>query len=667
MPFVRFCKPAATLALALLLHACGSSSTPDAGTTTPDRSFVDIECDSPAPAEARQYQFTSPLPQDLDPLVDPLPTTELYFTVMLPERCAGEVFPVVLQSHGYGGSRRRELAADGTLYPQHAGLTAVDEMTTALAYHDYVVVSVDQRGHGESQPRNGGGYVRLNSPDVETRDLQTLLDWLYDHAGDLQIWRQDDSGTPKDIKVGTLGYSYGGAAQFALAALDQRVDAIVPIATWHNLLYSLAAGEAIKQNWIQLLCLFAVVPSDGAVIGAINTPAIETMCNSAGARNAGAYGVRTYDDLIARISAASAYPRPVAESEFRGLLDQGMHWFKTRQDAGQPWGYGERRARLRPVPALILQGNRDGIFNLTGGYLNWRYFKAAGGDARLLSMESGHLSPFVGQVDGTGNCGSVQGVYAILGWYDHYLKGLPSADYDALPDICVSVQSSVNAPAGAEVGVALERMPVGSLSGAGSLPTVADTVAVDIPALGDGRPVFVPLTTIPDDGYVLAGVPTVGSVTVAAGAGATHAAIGLIGVGLRRDGELYLIDDQVTGFVEGTHRTNGFIDEGDPVLLPALGEILQQGDEIGLMFYEQQVQYQILFSASSLTTLLPGSLVSYIAGRPFPDPLSDTLTPVVNNLTNFNPYSAELRDVRLPILRPGIYPHSAWRVADPSS
>jgi ABC-2 type transport system ATP-binding protein len=663
---MRFTRPIQILSLltsTLLLPACGNSS-PSAETAA--GRYVDLSCDDPAPAEARQLQFTSPAPQDLDPSVDPLPATELYFTVMLPERCPGEVFPVVLQSHGYGGSRQTTLADDGTLYPQHAGLTAVDEMTTALAYHDYVVVSVDQRGHGESQPQNGGGYVRLNSPDVEIQDIRALLDWLYDNASALQIWRQDGSGTPKDIKVGTLGYSYGGAMQLALAALDPRIDAIVPIATWHSLLYSLSAGEAIKQNWVQLLCLFAVVPSDGAVIGAINTPAIRTMCNNAAARDVTAFDVRTYADLIARISADDANPRPVSETEFRDLLDQGMRYFKTRQDTRRPWGYGESLARLRPVPALILQGNRDGLFNLTEGYLNWRYFKTAGADARLVSMESGHLSPFVGQVDGTGNCGGVQGVHAILGWYDHYLKGWPSESYDRLPTICVSVQSSINAPAGDEVGVELEQMPVGALSGDGSLTVRAATIAVDIAAVGDATPTFVSLATIPENGYVLAGLPTLGSITITPGALATHDAIGLVGAGLKRNNRLILIDDQVTGFVEGTHSTNAFIGEGDPVLLPAIGETLQQGDEIGLLFYEQQVQYQILFSPTSLTTLLPGALISYVAGKPFPHPLSGVLTPIANAVTNPNPYHAHLSDVALPVFKPGVYRHSRWRRATPA-
>ncbi|WP_028006334.1 CocE/NonD family hydrolase [Solimonas flava] len=646
------------LLLVALLQACGRSPSPD----TSDEVFVDLDCAQPLPAEARDYQFTSPVAQDSDPLRDPLPSTQIYFTVMLPPRCADERFPVVLHTHGYGGSRQTALAADGTLYPQHNGLDAIDEMATALAYHNYVVVSWDQRGHGESQPRNGGGYARLNDPDFETRDARALLDWLYDHADELQLWTQPRSGIAKDLHVGTMGYSYGGGAQMPLAALDRRIDAIAPVATWYELQHSVAAEGALKQSWMQLLCLFAAVPSDGALIGTINTPAIDTLCNQAGARNPTSFTARTYDELVARAARATARPRPVDESEITALLGRGMHYFRSRQQAGQPWGYGESAARLRPVPALFLQGNRDGLFNLTEGYLNWRYFREAGGDARLVSMESGHLSPFAQQVDGTANCGGVQGVYALLAWYDRYLKGWPSAALDAIPRVCLSVQASPDAPAGPEIGVALDSMPVGSLSGRGALAVGAARIAVDVPA-AQARAHFEVLTRIDEDGYVLAGVPTVGRVTVTAGSGATHAPIAIVGLGLRRGDRVYLIDDQVLGIGEGTRTHNAFLDAADPFMLPAVGEVLQAGDEIGLLFYEQHVEYSVLLSLSSLTQLLPGGLIRYLADTPLPTPLGDALTPIAGVLTNPNPYGIVLEDVALPVFKPGVYGASRWNAA----
>ena len=638
---------------ALILAACQSSdpsATPIAGSA---------ECESPLAPEAQDHVIVVPVAQDSDPLYTPLDTTAIYVTAMLPERCPGEVFPLVFHSHGYGGSRRTTLAADGTLYPADPGLSAVDDMTTALAHHDYVVISVDQRGQGESQPQNGGGYARLNDPNFETRDLRHVLDWAYDNAGDLQLWREDASGVDKDLRVGTLGYSYGGAMQMPLAALDARIDTIVPIATWHDLRFSLIASTAMKQSWIQTLCLFADIPSNGALIGTINTPAVATMCNKAGLTEPTAFTIRTLDDLIAAISAEDALPRPVSGEELLAMIDLGMGYFQRQQNDGLAWGFGESRAQLRAVPAMFLQGNRDGIFNLTEGYLNWRYFNAAGGDTRLISMESGHLTPVAAQVDGTLNCGGVQGVYAILAWYDHHLKGLHSEAFEQLPRMCISVQPTPNAPASEELGVTLEHMPIGSLSGSGALPVQHELISVDVSAL-DGEAIFEPLLSVEQDGYVLAGIPTAASIEVTAGDLAVHDAIAIIGLGLQRDGEIYLIDDQVAGFREGTHTTNHFIAAGDPVMLPAVGEKLEAGDEIGLLLYEQQVQYSTITAPSTLTTLLPGATISYVAGRPFPDPLRDTLTPLTGVATNPNPYTVEIRDMQLPVFKPGSYEQSQW-------
>ena len=62
-----------------------------------------------------------------------------------------------------------------------------------------------------------------------------------------------------------IGGSYGGQIQYAVASLDPRVDAIVPIITWNDLSYSLAPNNTdltsgvtsrtpgvAKKEWIDL-------------------------------------------------------------------------------------------------------------------------------------------------------------------------------------------------------------------------------------------------------------------------------------------------------------------------------------------------------------------------------------------------------------------------------
>ena len=55
----------------------------------------------------------------------------------------------------------------------------------------------------------------------------------------------DGTGGPSsaDPRVGTIGGSYGGGFQFAVAGIDARVDALVPMITWNDLSYSLGPNN----------------------------------------------------------------------------------------------------------------------------------------------------------------------------------------------------------------------------------------------------------------------------------------------------------------------------------------------------------------------------------------------------------------------------------------
>jgi hypothetical protein len=91
------------------------------------------------------------------------------------------------------------------------------------------------------------------------------------------------------------------------------------------------------------------------------------------------------------------------------------------------------------------------------------------------------------------------------------------------------------------------------------------------------------------------------------------------------------------------------------VLLPGVGDALEAGDELGLLFYEQSVQYSVVPSLTVATTLIPGGAVAYVAGKPIPNITSDLLTPVANIVTNPNPYQIVLEGVGVPVFAPGRY------------
>ena len=84
----------------------------------------------------------------------------------------------------------------------------------------YFVATFDQRGFGES-----GGRANVQDPQIEGRDIKTLLDWaegaLTPHLAYLR----------GDPLVGGIGLSYGGGFQLIGAAVDPRFDALVPMIT----------------------------------------------------------------------------------------------------------------------------------------------------------------------------------------------------------------------------------------------------------------------------------------------------------------------------------------------------------------------------------------------------------------------------------------------------
>ena len=626
--------------------AGGGSSAPPAPTAA---------CASPTPAQTIDQSVVVNIPSDSDtaatiPPTTITPTSTIYFTMLLPARCPGDQFPVILQSHGYGGTRLKTLATNGDLTQAASDphFPSINELVQALPYHGYAVISYDERGHGDSYAAN----ARIIDPAAEVQDARRILDWAYDNAATYNFQTEPGTGVAKDLRVGTIGYSYGGGFEMPLAALDARIDTIVPNGTWNDLLYSLLPGDAVKLSFDGLLCLLATTASTSAMpnTGVHNTPLVAAQCNAVGIQNPLAFMNRTRTDLSASLARPTTLPRPVLATEIDPFFySHSARYFETQQAANQPWGFGETSARLRPVPALFLQGNRDTLFNLTEAYWNASYFANNGGDVRVISTEGGHMNPLANQVEGPANCGKVIGVTSILAWFDEKLKGLGSAAYDAIPKVCISVADTVpGQPGGTPAGLILSSFPVGSLSGAGSVPTRLPTLNATV-AASSTSPVFAPVTTIAGTGRVLAGAPRIDSLVVTRGTGGVQEAVAYVGVGIRRAGNIILVDDEATPFVEGTHNNNRGVNNST-ILLPAVGEMLQDGDEVGLLFYQQQIQYAAVLSAASLPNAT--NVVNTALGTPIPPVASAIDTSFV---ATPNPYTVTATGVELPILIPGQY------------
>ncbi len=664
------------LAVVLALSACGGSGGSPSGAAA--------SCASRLPMEVKDYTITVNIPSDSDTFYNAsptantpaiTPTTKIAYSVLLPERCPGELFPLIMQSHGYSGSRITAIKANATI-EQTEHFPQIDELVSILPRKGYVVISYDERGHGDSKPANGGGYARTIDPKAEVADARAILDWAYDQSIDggnggeqLPLRADKRSGIAKDLRVGTIGLSYGGGFQLQLTALDDRIDTIVPNGTWHSLMYSLLPGDAVKTGFGSLLCVLALGQETTPAV--INTPLVATLCNLIGPTNINANNIRTRADLAAAGTAPTnpavfgnpanqgQASRPFNEQEIVDYFYQhGTAYQKNRQQNNQPLDAGGAAFRLRAVPALFLQGNRDVLFNLTEVYWNAKYFLEAGGsgDVRVLTTEGGHMNPFAGQKQGPANCGRFNGPEAIFAWFDFQLKGINSSAYSGIPKVCISVADTPGSNAlTPDFGVTLASFPVGSLSGTGALPATLATGSVAVTPLNvENNPAFVKVADIAADGFVLAGIPSIDSITVAAGTpGSAITPLAFVGVGIVRGGNTILVDQQLTPFVEGTHSNNRNLGESDntKVLLPGVGEMLRAGDQVGLVFYCAHVHYQ---AVASTATVSGAGGNGPTAPSEFPGVTLPNATSCINN------YSVSFSNAALPILQPGSYAGSAF-------
>ncbi|WP_458209110.1 CocE/NonD family hydrolase [Haladaptatus sp. NG-SE-30] len=157
------------------------------------------------------------------------------------EPTASGPHPAMLLTHGWGADRNADY---------------VRRMAELYARNDYVVLTYDSRGFGES-----GGEVGLDGPK-EVEDAQELVTWLA-RRENVQTANDD----PDDPAIGMDSLSYAGGIQLNVAARDDRLDAIVPRWAWHDLVYSLAPNGVVKAGWASLLFAVGVTGSRGLTSG----------------------------------------------------------------------------------------------------------------------------------------------------------------------------------------------------------------------------------------------------------------------------------------------------------------------------------------------------------------------------------------------------------------
>jgi ABC-2 type transport system ATP-binding protein len=276
--------------------------------------------------------------------------TAIVITVLKPATASADAqVPVILQSHGWGGSRWTSVSQAQSWLDAGIG-----------------VVSIDQRGHGAS-----GGEANVQDPDLEAEDIQSVIS----HIATFDWVRLDGPGDPV---LGAIGGSYGGGYQ-TMAALDEiqetgstRFNALAPEITWYDLPDSLAPQAVPRTLWTALLY----------AAGASMLPTYVHQAN--------AWGTATGQWPDGTLYGQPAPGVPDLDSEFH------QH---------SPVAFVERDVRIT-VPTLFRQGITDTLFNLNQGI--HLFDEALTDEARaqsyLVGYNGGHVLPQAWPL-GTGTAG----------------------------------------------------------------------------------------------------------------------------------------------------------------------------------------------------------------------------------------------------------------------
>jgi ABC-2 type transport system ATP-binding protein len=252
------------------------------------------------------------------------------FTVFQPDgSSASNPVPVILHSHGWGGSRTTSVGGGVSRYLD-AG---------------FGVVSIDQRGHGES-----GGQAHVEAPEFEGKDIIGVIDFIANLD-----WVKLDA--PGDPVLGSIGGSYGGGYQW-IAALTEvrdsdpqrtRLNAIAPDISWNDLPRSLAPSGVVRGAWVTLLY---------------------------------AAGAQMVPNFIHQ-----AFVEGLITGEFPDGSVPGTSDLKSVFYAHSPAGF-VRAGHSLNIPVLLSQGIPDNLFNLNEGWHNFEEVLTE--DARAKSIFIGH-------------------------------------------------------------------------------------------------------------------------------------------------------------------------------------------------------------------------------------------------------------------------------------
>lgn len=340
-------RGAAAFVVSVVVTGCaGSGSEPGAGVPSPAPDST--VGPGPAPVAAAGWSGWEPpacdRPVDEPPTATPTPEapSEIDLVSFDGTRLRIHWFPVddsadaapaptVLMGPGWGMAGDTDVDTVGVL-------GAMD--IANLRAQGFNVLTWDPRGFGASD-----GVAQVDSAEFEGRDVGRLLDWVAAQPG-VEL---DRAGDPR---VGMIGGSYGGGIQLVTAAIDCRVDAIVPVMAWQSLETSLYRGGIAKLGWANILTRVAAA--------------------------------KPLDEHLLRAS---------EDANSRGVISEAdIGWFVDR-------GPGASVGRIG-APTLLVQGTVDTLFSLDEGVANYRLLRDAGVPVAMLWYCGGHGTCLTNDDDG---------------------------------------------------------------------------------------------------------------------------------------------------------------------------------------------------------------------------------------------------------------------------